>query len=176
MSNLILLGLVLLSLFGCGRKDIIINNLSDFALSESKICIPVDAVNKTYTWKELCEYYGKDVSFQSLPETFDDDIKNQTFEMYVDSDGNVVYDNVELYYQATSDQYIRLIVAKEKLPVTDEMCIGGVYSTINGKQLEIYKVNDTYYSAFIYDGIGYNLTARGLSQDEYIELLKEKIQ
>lgn len=35
---------------------------------------------------------------------------------------------------------------------------------------------DTYYSAFLHDGIGYDLAAKGISEDEFISLLSEKIQ
>lgn len=171
----LLLGMLLVNSTGCAKETIVINQAENVTVSEGKVSIPTDAVSKSYTWEELCQYFGKDVSFVSLPEGFEDKVKEQNFEIYVDEHNNIVYDSVELYYPGKEDQYIRLKVAKDRLPVADEVYTGGEASVIEGQEIQIYQAEDVYHVAFIKDGVGYDLTTKGISQDELLKLLKEKI-
>lgn len=60
---------MLFMLSACKDKQIKINELNDANISEGKVYILEDAVKQSYTWNEICDYFEKDVSFSSLPES-----------------------------------------------------------------------------------------------------------
>lgn len=166
----------LLLVAGCAHEDIRINDVQNTSTGEAKIYIPTDAIAKAYTWEEICEYFGQDVSIASLPAFFDNTVKNQKYEIYVDANDTVVYDNVELFYEGEEGQYISLIVSKGKMPVTDVVYTGGESSVIAGEEVCIYKAGDVYKATFLHNNIGYDLSVSNLSEKEIVMLVKEILE
>lgn len=169
------LSLAILILFGViyTRQWVVINEV--IHTFERKVYIPESAQKKEYSWNEICTYFGKDVSLGKLPEEYDNNIENQTYFMYVDSEGQVVYDNVELLY-SKAQGYIRIIVSKEKMPLEDEKMMEGKNSWILGKKFKLYKNDNTYETEFINREIGYKVVAQNVDKKEFIDIIKQIIK
>lgn len=149
------------------RQWVVINEVDN--IFEKKIYIPDSDQKKEYSWDEICAYFGKDVSLSKLPEGYDNNIENQTYFMYVDAKGKVVYDNVEFLYSKAQSK-IRIILSKEKLPLEDEKMAKGKNSRISGKKIKLYKNDNTYQTEFLNEGIGYNVMAQNVEKEEFIDL------
>lgn len=155
------------------KDNIVINQKNDVTILENKMVYPDLSTAVNYTWEQVCEYYGKDISLKYIPDSINNlDVSNQ-YMIYRDKEGNVLMDNIELDYTGEQDAYISVITSKGKLPVMDVKMMGGKKSSINGSELTIYQNEHLLEAVFLYQNIGYDIKAYEVSEEEFMKVLKE---
>lgn len=138
--------------------------------------VPLDAV-------ELREYYGTNI-FPWVPEDLDNWENEEDFDGYGifrrdRGRGEVYWDQTVLNYSNPDfTRSVNLEVAKGRLPfVCFAMDKEYEKSDICGTQVYLGLTDAGYYHAqFLYEGTGFILTARGLSEGEVIAVLESLVQ
>lgn len=151
-------------------------------IRSAKLFIPEDAYSKDYTIDQLKELFGRN-PVPAMPKDFKavSDTTNITFE----ANGKILFMSALSYSKDINNPEAASIdvkLNKGKLPPTDciyasetkESVIGSTKVTIGSIALE--DKSEIYSAQFIYDGIGYNLTASKVDKDTFIDLLKSIIK
>lgn len=149
------------------------NNL----FSESKIALP-ESKSVVWSYSQVCEYIGKDIKLKYVPKNLKDSNLNDVQTVYIDTNGNVVYDNINLTYSEeisnSEAPYLTVIMSKGKLPTTDEVFLddNDTLSNIGNINVKIKCISNDFYSAELeYDGIGYLIKSSEITQKDFINVL-----
>ena len=101
--------------------------------------------------------------------------------VYYNEDGSEFMMSGYTFSNLSTGSYLMVRFQKDVLPMTDTkyQLENQVTSTINGEDIVIgYSEElDAYFTTFIYDGIGYELTGmQGISQDDFISIIQSILQ
>jgi hypothetical protein len=126
---------------------------------------------------ELNDFYGVNV-FPIVPD--DLVLKNSHFGIYKREDGEIYHAQNELqYYNDNQSRRLGIGVNKDNLPfyccdVFEYYAEKSVLSTINGITVYIahFEIEDYYYCQFMNKAAGFFVSATGLSEDEFINVVK----
>lgn len=166
-----------------------INKVS--SLSSPKLLVPEGTYSKELTMNELSEYFGRD-PMPIVPDGFkpDNDKSNIMFK----SDGNIFYMSEFTYSKDINDPNspsISLQLNKGALPLRDcfyssnpkesmigntKLVIGLMKMTDSSTDQNSTTDYDVYTSQFIYNGIGYDITAKRVDEQSFLTLLKSIIK
>ncbi len=94
-----------------------------------------------------------------------------------DGEYNILNCYVYDYFNLEDDKNIRIAFSSEYEPVRDYYFedIGNI-SIINNIELKIYKYNDSYMARFQYQGYKFDIETQGITEKEFITLLKSIIK
>lgn len=161
------------------NNKIIVHQIDNLSSDANNICILVDdfvAMDKT----ELNEYYGINV-FPTVP----GDLKewdDQKFGIYRRNGGTgeVYWDSTVINYSNEDfSKIVNVAVGKNFLPVSDYVLYNSTEekSIINNIEIAIAQSKDGYYYAqFMYCGVGFQITANGITQDEFVAVISSLIE
>lgn len=161
-------------LFLSHRDTIYINEIS--APAVSKVVVPADENTEivSVSYEELMDYYG----IKQLPDTIGDDLarsEQSYFVFYKGSNGKILYDtNIFYFNNADRSRNVSVVIAKsEEISDTYD---GMVLSEIGDVSVMIAKSNGTaYWAAFKLSDVSFKVISDGMSEDEFIGMLKEFI-
>lgn len=166
-------------LFGLQKNTIYINEIS--APMASKVIVPADEnINiVSMTYQELLAYYG----MEQLPDTFGEDLirTEQTyFVLYQNQDGTVLYDANILYYNSidrSKTLSITFAKAEEYLDVSNENIRKSKIDGVSMVLATSSKNNNhtVYWATFKLNDVSVKIISDGLSQDEFIDIIKDLI-
>lgn len=158
------------------RDTIYINEIS--APAVSKIVVPADENTEivSVSYGELMDYYG----IKQLPDTLGDDLENAEqsyFVFYRNSGGKILYDtNIFYFNNADRSRNVSVIIAKSE-EISDAYNNDILLSEIGGVSVMIAKSNDTaYWAAFKLNEVSFKVISDGMSEDEFIDIIKEIIR
>lgn len=154
------------------------NKVKSFDLQEAKIKLPEDAIEVTWSFEKVKDYFKKDFSLIYIPPTIKDNNLEESVSVYVDKSGDVIFDNITYYYGDFNTHGFILTISKE-MPLNDEVFLTNKtrMSQINNTNILILEINsEHYYASFLYDGIGYTITSNGISQPQFIKVLQSIIE
>lgn len=174
-----------------GKGKIYINEVGRSI--SSKLRVPEGSYSKDLSMSELNQYFGRN----PLPTTSKDfKPESNSVNIMFNADGSIFYMSPLRYYKGTNDEVspkINIQLDKGKLPIRDCFYKGNVEkeSVIGNTKLVIGSIQmgekftdqgtpteyyDVYYSQFIYNGIGYNISAERVDGDMFIGLLESIIK
>ena len=122
----------------------------------------------------------KDTELKYIPQLLVENDLNENKRVYIDKDGIVTYDNITYRYSeklnnpGADTASLSVTMAKGKMPIFDEVFNGELTneSSIKDVKLSITCFNETsYVTSFMYDGIGYDVKASRISQEDFIKVL-----
>lgn len=163
-------------LLGLRRDVLYINELS--VPLASKVLLPADetAALVPMTYAELLAYYG----LEPLPDALGQDLLREDrsyFALYQDQAGRVLYDTNSLYYSSRDgSRSVSLTLARaEELSASlpkelKRSRIGGVSVLLASKD------QAAYLAGFSRDGLSVQIVAYGLSESDFIDLVKELLR
>jgi hypothetical protein len=130
---------------------------------------------------ELNDFYGVNV-FPIVPD--DLVLKNKHFGIYKREDGEIYHAQNELqYYNDNQSRRLGIGVNKDKLPfyccdVFEYYAEKSVLSTINGITVYIahFEIEDYYYCQFMNKTAGFFVSSTGLSEEEFIDVVKSLLK
>ena len=174
-----------------GRGNIYINKIE--GIKSSKLFIPEDASSKDYTIKQLAEFFGRD-PMPAIPEEYKPAM--DTANVIFDHQGKMLFMSSILYSTDINNPdspSIDIKLNKDALPPKDclyntssvkESTIGSTKAVIgtikmgdkfdaNGNPAAFY---DVYSAQFIYNGIGYDITAKRTDAQTFINIINSIIK
>lgn len=161
------------------NNKIIVHQIDGLSSDRMNICLLGDdyvGMDK----EELNEYYGINV-FPTVP----DDIKeweDQQFGVYKRNGGTgeVYWDGMVLNYDnGDFSRTLNIEIKKNSLPLCDYAFLKATEekSVINNVEAAIGQSADGYfYAQFLYQNVGFQLVAQGLTQDEFVAVLSSLIK
>lgn len=170
-----------------GKGSIYVNKTG--GKMSAKIFIPQDAYSKDYTLDQLSELLGRS-PLPEMPKGFKADVikTNVTF----DSKGKILFMSSIIYSTDTENPEapsIEIKLNKDQLPPRDLIYVSKpVESVINGTKVTIGAAvvadkfdnsgkpaasYELYSAQFIYNGIGYDITGKRVSGQEFIKLIED---
>lgn len=169
------------------KESIFINNIS--SISAGKLLVPEGAYSKELSMTELSEYFGRN-PMPIVPTDFKP--QSDKVDIMFKADGNIFYMNEFSYSKDINDPNsaeISLQLNKGSLPLRDCFYNSEPKESIIGMTKLIIgsiKMNDStnlstgdynvYTSQFIFDGIGYDITAKKIDEATFLSLLKSIIK
>lgn len=161
--------------------DKIYFNVDDLAtINTSKIAVPEDAAPVVWSFSQLTDYFGRDFSKLAIPSNFNAGINNLKYTVYMNDKKEIVFDNTVLRYQGRkpAEDYICITLSKGKIPVSDEVITtkSKVMSEIDNTQLLVKKYKESFFTSFMYDGIGYDIHTSNMEKKDFVKLLQSIIR
>lgn len=156
-------------------ENLQINNISTSI--GAKIRIPENGTTETVAFKDYLNKAGMNLDL-FIPEGLEN--TDDAF-VYYNADGSEFMMSGYTFSNPGTGAYLTVRFQKDRLPITDTKYLMDTEdtSTINGEDVVIGYSKDlgTYYSTFIYQGIGYELTGgQGISQDDFIKVIQSILQ
>lgn len=161
------------------NNKIIVHQIDGLSADKMNICLLVDdfvVMDKA----ELNEYYGINV-FPTVP----DDIKeweDQQFGIYKRNGGTgeVYWDGEVLNYSNEDfSRTVNIEIKKNSVPVCDYGFLEATEekSIINNVEVAIgHSADGYYYAQFLYHNVGFQIVAKGLTQDEFVSIISSLIK
>lgn len=152
--------------------------------SGAKIVTP-NGKQMAWTLKQINEYMGKNVELEYIPKILTENDLDEPKYVYIDEDGAVTYDTITYSYSEKQDDpeiesaWLTVTIARGKMPISDTVIIGETtsMSTLKGVELSIVSFDKTIFAAsFMYGGIGYDIRASHISQEDFIKVLSSIIK
>lgn len=163
------------------NNKIIINEIDDISGDKNYICLFVDdfvSMDKT----DLNEYYGVNI-FPAVPEDLTEwEEQKEHFGIYRRNGGTgEVYCDLQALNYSNEDfsRTVNVEVVKDGLPLCDYMLFeeNKEKSIINNLEVAIgHSATGHYYAQFIYQNVGFQVIADGLTQDEFVAVISSLIQ
>lgn len=174
-----------------GKGELYINEIG--GMVSGKLRVPEGAYSKDMSMEELNEYFGRN-PLPVIPSEFK--AESNSANVMFNPDGSIFYMSEIRYYKDINDSAspnISIQLSKDTLPLRDCLFKGDneQKSTIGNTTLVIgsYKMGeniseqgvpsdyfDVFYSEFIYNGIGYNISAERINGEVFIGLLQSIIK
>lgn len=167
-------------LFALQKDTVYFNDIPVPAVS--KVIVPADENTEIVpmTYQELLAYYG----MEQLPDAFGDELtrtEQSYFVFYQDQEGNILYDTNILHYSSI-DRSKTLSITFAKVEGTANVSHEDIRrSRISGVSILLAaSVNSTshmvYWADFILNDVSVQMTSDGLSENEFIDAIKEFIR
>lgn len=173
-----------------GKGTLYINEVG--GLGAGKLLVPEGTYSKELSIKEINEYFGRD-PFPVVPKDFKPEANSVS--IMFKPDGSMFYMSEYRYYKNINDPNSPSIsiqlnkdtlpprdcfyggVPKESIIGTTKLIIGSIkISEGDQDQKATGEYYEVYTSQFIYNGIGYNITAQRLDGKSFVELLQSIIK
>jgi hypothetical protein len=156
-------------------ENLNINNI--LSSMSAKIRLPENGTTETLSYDAYLEKAGMNLELE-LPaglENTDDAY------VYYNEDGSEFMMSGFTFHNPSTGAYLTIRFQKEALPITDTrfQLEKQEVSTINGEDIVIgyNKELDTYFTTFMYQGIGYELNGvQGISQEDFISVIQSILQ
>jgi|GEM_PF-6392508 len=156
-------------------ENLIINNI--VGSMGSKIALPENGTTENVSYETYLEKANMNLDLW-LPTGL-----NNTEDAYVyyNEDGTIFMMSGYTFSNPSTGESLTVRFQNDTLPLTDTMyqLENEEATTINGEKVVIgyYEELDTYYTAFIHKGIGYELISmQGISQEDFINVIQSIIQ
>jgi hypothetical protein len=149
------------------------------SVQQAKIALPDGAIETSWSFKQVQDYFETDFLPKYIPSSIKGNSIEDSVSIYLDKSESVVFDNISYHYGDSDERGLAVTVSKNKLPIKDEIFITNntQMSNINDTDILILETSPNYYYAsFLYDGVGYIITAYGISQSEFIKILQSIAQ
>lgn len=156
-------------------ENLQINNISTSI--GAKIRIPENGTTETVAFKDYLNKAGMNLDL-FIPEGLEN--TDDAF-VYYNADGSEFMMSGYTFLNPGTGAYLTVRFQKDRLPITDTKYLMDTEdtSTINEEDVVIGYSKDlgVYYSTFIYQGIGYELTGgQGVSQDDFVKVIQSILQ
>lgn len=174
-----------------GKGKLYINKLE--GVRSGKLLVPEGAYSKELTMKELTEYLGKD-PLPIIPQGFKSE--TSTVNIMFKPDGSIFFMTALRYYSDINDPAspsISIQLNKNALPPRDcfygtgapkESLIGDTKVVIGSEKVSDFSTDQTkasksydiYSTQFIYKGIGYDIVAKKIDGQSFVDLITSIIK
>jgi hypothetical protein len=156
-------------------ENLQINNISTSI--GAKIKLPENGTTETVAYKDYLTKAGMNLDLY-VPEGLEN--TDDAF-VYYNADGSEFMMSGYTFHNSGTGAYLTVRFQKDTLPMTDTKYLMDTEdtSTINGEDVVIGYSKDlgAYYSTFIYQGIGYELTGgQGVTQDDFVKVIQSILQ
>lgn len=156
-------------------ESIVINNIG--GSMGSKIGLPENGTTDTVSYETYLERANMDLDLW-LPKGLEN---TEDAYVYYNEDGTIFMMSGYTFSNPSSGESLTIRFQEDSLPLTDTryQLENEEITTINDEDIVIgyYKELDAYYTAFIYQGIGYDLTGmQGISQEDFINVIQSILQ
>ena len=143
----------------------------------SKIGLPENGTTETVSYESYLEKANMNIDLW-LPTGLEN---TEDAYVYYNEDGTVFMMSGYTFSNPNSGENLTIRFQNDTLPLTDTryQLENEEVTIINGEDIIIgyYKELDSYYTAFMYKSIGYELTGmQGISQEDFIKVIQSIIQ
>ena len=155
--------------------NLFINNI--VSSMGSKIRLPENGTTETLSYETYLDQAGMNLDLW-LPTGLEN---TEDAFVYYNEDGTIFMMSGYTFINSSSGESLTIRFQEGALPLTDTryQLENEKATTINGEDIVIgyYKDLDTYFTTFIYKGIGYELTTmQGISQEDFINIIQSVLQ
>lgn len=155
-------------------------NYKNLAYAKESSSKGADEGNGVEEWSETkyIDYLGLDPRPTYLPENFREMTSNQI--EIISDDETLESDNFNFYYVGENNSYISIDVSKGQLPVysssykENSSSISIVDDEISYS--EDLDTKDEHFKEFMHNDIGYSITAKGVSEEDFIKMISSIIE
>jgi len=156
-------------------ENLFINNI--VGSMGSKIGLPENGTTQTVSYETYLEKANMNLDLW-LPTGLEN---TEDAYVYYNEDGTIFMMSGYTFSNPSSGESLTIRFQNDTLPLTDTryQLENEEITIINGEGIVIgyYKELDAYYTAFMYKGIGYDLTGmQGISQEDFINVIQSIIQ
>lgn len=156
-------------------------NYKNLAYAKESSSEGADEENGVEEWSEsrYIDYLGSDPRPAYIPEGFKEMTSNNQIEI-ISEDQTLECDNFNFYYLGENNNYISIDVSKGQLPVysssykENSSSISIVDDEISYS--EDIDTKDEHFKEFMHNNIGYSITAKGVSEEDFIKMISSIIQ
>lgn len=156
-------------------------NYKNLAYAKESSSEGADEDNGVEEWSETkyIDYLGLDPRPTYIPENFKEMTSNNQIEV-MSEDRTLECDNFNFYYVGEDNSYISIDVSKGQLPVysssykENSSSISIVDDEISYS--EDLDTKDEHFKEFMHNNIGYSITAKGVSEEDFIKMISSIIQ
>ena len=162
-------------LFGLLKDTVYFNDIS--IPMTSKVIVPADENAKVVpmTYQELLTYYGID----QLPDVLGNELtreKQSYFVLYQDQAGDILCDTNILYYSSRENNRTVSVTFAKAEELIGNLPEGVKRSKIDGVSMVLASAGESaYWAGFKWNGISVKIMSDGLSEDGFIDIVKELI-